>query len=200
MGATRRRQFVAGASSLLGLLVSGCQGLLPSDASDETPPTEESTRTATQPDVADLEESCIRSEFEGYVSTTPVPPPTRPDDLTSETGRTYVVEYERYYQRYRALYEIDAPTPENPNVSAHGFPEVRLDNLNSEVANQVGGGYIITVVYELQYQYEQPDGFRSEGEFTVTYFVSKNTTVRAGASGESDPAPDPLTDGTVMTC
>lgn len=152
------------------------------------------TETRDGPAVSDLETDCITAEFSGYVSTTPVPTPARPERPSLNSVVRYSVAYERYYNRYLALYSMGSPTPESTNLPAHGFPDVTLEDLVEEVREERPNGYVVRLSYERYFKGERM------GEYTVSYFVSERHTIRAEVKGNVEPGPDPTETGVIMTC
>lgn len=191
----------AGASFLL----AGCQSTLRGDGSENSitsedtssigsSPTDRDKQTISTPVESNLEKECVTSEFTGYVSTTPLPAPEKPDKLESESVIDYAVAYERYYERYLALYEIGSPTPKRENYPAHGFPEVRLEGLEKEVKAESDNRYVIHLTFSRFFEN------KDQGEYTVTYYISNYYTVRAEVKGSVYPGPDPLIAGKIMSC
>jgi hypothetical protein len=152
------------------------------------------TETRDGPAVSGLETDCITAELSGYVSTTPVPTPERPERPSSNSVVRYSVAYERYYNRYLALYSMGPPTPERTDLPAHGFPDVTLEGLVEEVREERPNGYVVRLSYERYFEGEEM------GEYTVSYFVSEEYTIRAEVKGNVEPGPDPTETGVIMTC
>ena len=134
----QKRDLLRGAAVIVTIVIPGCSsdpttgdpnegdsGNTSREGSSEISETE--TRNGLT--VSDLEEDCITAEFSGYVNTTPVPAPERPEHPDSDSVVEYSVAYERYYNRYLALYSIGSPTPESTDLPAHGFPDVTLNAL-----------------------------------------------------------------------
>lgn len=162
--------------------------------SRESGPEVNRTKTPGGPTVSDLERNCITAEFVGYVSTTPVPTPERSERPSSDSVVRYSVAYERYYNRYLALYSMGPPTPERTDLPAHGFPDVTLEGLVEEVREERPNGYVVRLSYERYFEGEEM------GEYTVSYFVSEEYTIRAEVKGNVEPGPDPTETGVIMTC
>lgn len=197
-----RRAVLANVFMGASLSLAGCSSLSGIDDPDATTTTEDtvaSTPTGSDegptrtPVGSNLETECITSAFSGYVGTTPIPPPEKPAELES-AAIDYAGAYERYYQRYLALYEIGPPTPERDDLPAHGFPDVRLEGLETDVVTETADGYVVRLAFSRFFE----DEFR--GEYTVKYYVSADYTIRAEVKGNEYPGPDPLASGKIMSC
>lgn len=195
-----RGLFSAASFSIAGCL-SGSEEGTPEDSAttEATATTGRSTtegdeQAISTPVESNIETECITSEFSGYVGTTPVPAPGKPAELNPKSVIDYAIAYERYYERYLALYEIGSPTPEEEGYPAHGFPEVSLANLEREVLMETNGRYVVRLAFSRVFEGS------NRGEYTVTYYVSDEYTIRAETAGIESPGPDPLTEGKIMSC
>lgn len=185
-------------------LLAGCSSRSGTDPPDETVATEDTSlnrsspaadeRTVSTPVESNIEANCITSEFTGYIGTTPLPAPEKPDEMASGPVVDYAISYERYYERYLALYEIGVPTPEEENHPAHGFPDVRLADFEHEVVAETDGRFVVRLAFSRFFENEP------RGEYTVTYYVSDAYTIRAEVEGRVYPGPDPLSTGERMAC
>jgi len=193
MDRSRRRLLSAVGVAVAGSL-SGCpsdEATTPGDEDGASPVADSSTPAA----VEDLPRECVTADFQGYTGTTPVPSPERPVEVTSDAAAAYAEEYEAYYLRYVALYELGhPPTPSDRDVSAHGFPEVTLAQVETDVREASDGWAVVRLRYDRFFAGE------SRGDHTVTYYVSSDHLARAAVEEDATPGPDPTTEGTLQTC
>ena len=200
-----RRLLLGSLLSVASFPFAGCASLLEDGESEGTVMTQSistpgpSTTTTDEgaigtPVDSSIETKCITSEFSGYIGTTPIPAPARPEKLNPRSAIDYAITYERYYERYLALYEMGSPTPEEEGHPAHGFPEVRLEALESELLAEGDDRYVVRLAFSRFF--EDTD----RGEYTVTYYVSEEDTIRAEVDGIEHPGPDPLAAGKFMSC
>lgn len=182
--------------STVGVAVAGSLSGCPSDDAFPSTDGEETASASDSPPAAveDLSRECVTDEFVGFTGTTPVPSPERPAEVTPDAAAAYAGDYEVYYLRYVALYELGPPTPSNPDHSAHGFPAVTLAQLETDVREAGDGWAVVRLRYDRRFAGE------SRGDYTVTYYVSREHTARAAVEGDVTPGPDPTTDGTLQVC
>lgn len=197
-----RRQFLEGVAGAIALSIAGCQD---ASSDEETPTGQATTGSPTpdrlaSPDVSDLDRECVESDFSGYTGTTPVPPPSRPPTPSGDSALDFAVAYERYYQRYLALYEIGSPTPEREDEPAHGFPTVRFEDEETEAIEETDSASVTMMRYDIHYETSREGAYREMGPRTVTYYVSDDHVIRAAVEESADPGPDPLEEGTIMRC
>lgn len=191
---SRRRLLSTVGVAVAGSL-SGCpsdDGSTPTDR-EATPSAPESASAAVEA-VVDLSRECVTDEFVGYTSTTPVPKPEPPAEVTADAAAAYAEDYEAYYLRYVAFYALGSPTPSDPDISAHGFPDVTLAQLATDVLDTGDDWAVVRLRYDRRFAGE------SRGDYTVTYYVSPDRIARAAVEGDVTPGPDPTTEGTVQTC
>ncbi len=121
---------------------------------------------------------------DGHTPTeTPRPLPDRPDSLTNESAKEFVVAYERAHA-WNAI--------RNPNTT-----DLTLNAVTTRV-NESGDGYRVHVEMGLSH-YQRVDGGKTVGDgyYTAVYFVNDSALLRAQAGGEVRPGPDPR-NGTVL--
>lgn len=194
MDRSRRRLLSAVGVAVAGSL-SGCPSDDASTPTDrEATPSAPESASAVVEAVADLPRECITSEFVVYTGTTPVPSPERPAEISADAAAAYAEDYEAYYLRYVALYALGSPTPSDPDISAHGFPDVALAQLATDVLDTGDDWAVVRLRYDRRFAGE------SRGDYTVTYYVSTAHVARAAVEGDVTPGPDPTTEGTVQTC
>jgi len=197
-----RRQFLQGVAGAIALSVAGCQD---ASSGEGTPTRQATTESPTpdppaSPDVSDLDRHCVEADFSGYTGTTPVPPPSRPPKPSGDSALDFAVAHERYYQRHLALYEVGSPTPEREDEPAHGFPEVRFEDEETEVIEEPDSASVTRMRYDLHYETSRDGEYREMGPRTVTYYVSDDHVIRAAVEDSVDSGPDPLEEGTIMRC
>lgn len=148
-----------------------------------------------QVDVEDLSVECPSEGIDHLPGTTPLPKPQAPDSITADSATAYAESYERYYLRYRALFELGGQTPDGrAGVSPHDFPDVRMDDPSVEALATGTNRATVRLAYERVFEAE------SRGEYTVTYLVTSGETIRAEVEGRVSPGPDPTEEGLRQRC
>lgn len=197
-----RRSLIRKVSVPLPLLISGCQ--IRSDDSTSNHGDTEGRSTSTEyrstSSVSHLDDYCIKSQFEGYTGITPMSPPSFTGDISEANAETFAKKYETYYQRYEALYETGAPTPESENEPAHGIPNVDLQRRSTSITQRSTRSYVVSLESVLHREVHENGQFVEVGRRDVKYYLDDETIVRSESRQQSIEPPDPLEGGTVMTC
>lgn len=168
------------------------------DRTASATPTRDRTATATRvfdrTGIDDRPAECPTDD--GHLTgTTPLPVPERPTPVTRTEAVAYAEAYERYYLRYRAMFELGGQTPDGRTaVSPHEFPDVRMADLSSAALDAGDGWVLVRLAYDRVFEGE------SRGARTVTYDVTPDRTVRAETAGRVDPGPNPATAGFLQRC
>lgn len=165
------------------------------DQSTNSPATDDETPVFERADVEDLAGECPSDGIDRRPGTTPLPRPADPETITEDSAAAYVESYERYYLRYAAMFELGGQTPDGrTGVSPHDFPDVRMADLSVAVLASGDGWATVRLAYQRIFE------GRSRGEFTVTYDVSSDRTIRAETEGRASPGPNPTASGRVQRC
>lgn len=138
------------------------------------------------------------NHWEPYYHRTPMPPPGRPGNLTSETVVEYVASYESYVLTYVAVDEFGPQTPIPPTETdvpgLPAFPDTAMQDRSTTVLTALEDTFVVQESYTRFVEGE------SRGRYTVNYYVSSEQTIRAEAEGDVSPGPNPAKSGTVLEC